>query len=470
MKIPIPNDWDGETWACVQIQWPDSPSWLALLRGLLSMPTRGRWWDERSGSIIGVQAIGWEIWGRNWPFVPCEGPPGPSEGADSEKLSESAIGALFDLLEECEEMAGVLDIKIEGGKLWKRMAPCCEWVEVGPLTGFAEIDEPPFELPGEPVPTYSACGKATAIVDKLYAVGDTIWDQSDNAPWDWYSKVKEQHPDLSGGKYYVSQAILQIGLTHIVGGYEVAFDSSTRQELLCRIAVTLSDDNAGITDDDWDAIKAAINGVWGVATKAIANFWFCVLAAIGKGDLSDIARMGATTTDADCDCPGAGLTDPRDSWPDTDWAYWFDLTKDTLPPEVTIDIGQHTPGHGVWDNAEATGHPSIDVGDYSTTGGTIKLVYIKYGVSPGSDYVGTNKVGVQSAGTVLLNLADSPDTDPSAGGVFTITKLVNHVIGSTEEELQADVENRPDAEHQEATDFPRILAIGFAGDGPDPLA
>lgn len=68
--FPIPNDWAGEEWACVIIEWPDSPRWMGLLRGLITTPVRGRFWDGQTGSISDAQAIGLEIEERN-PVTSC---------------------------------------------------------------------------------------------------------------------------------------------------------------------------------------------------------------------------------------------------------------------------------------------------------------------------------------------------------------------------------------------------------------
>lgn len=64
-KIPI--DWDGMTWKCWVVEWPDSQDWLALLNGFITTPKMGRFWDPDTGSIVGVQSIGVEIWNRNIP-------------------------------------------------------------------------------------------------------------------------------------------------------------------------------------------------------------------------------------------------------------------------------------------------------------------------------------------------------------------------------------------------------------------
>ena len=71
-QMPIPSDWDGESWTCILIDWPNSEYWLSILRGFLTTPLRGRFWDGRSGSIISAQAIGEEIAERNSDIMSCQ--------------------------------------------------------------------------------------------------------------------------------------------------------------------------------------------------------------------------------------------------------------------------------------------------------------------------------------------------------------------------------------------------------------
>lgn len=56
MKMPIPTDWDGVSFCRWAVCWPDSPYWKAILDGLLTQPSQGRFWDEQTGYIKGVQA------------------------------------------------------------------------------------------------------------------------------------------------------------------------------------------------------------------------------------------------------------------------------------------------------------------------------------------------------------------------------------------------------------------------------
>jgi len=79
-KHPIPDDWDGETWKDICILWPDSPLWRGILRGFLSTPRRGRFWDEHTGNVRDTQEIGKTIYEANEAMDPCDGvicPPGP---------------------------------------------------------------------------------------------------------------------------------------------------------------------------------------------------------------------------------------------------------------------------------------------------------------------------------------------------------------------------------------------------------
>lgn len=70
--MPIPDDWNGEDWTCVFIDWPDSEEWLALLRGFVSTPQRGRFWDGRTGSILAALEVGQQIADRNGVIVSCQ--------------------------------------------------------------------------------------------------------------------------------------------------------------------------------------------------------------------------------------------------------------------------------------------------------------------------------------------------------------------------------------------------------------
>lgn len=52
----IPDDWTNE-YCRYSVCWPNSPQWLAVLRGVLTLPATGRFWDEHTGTITEAQAV-----------------------------------------------------------------------------------------------------------------------------------------------------------------------------------------------------------------------------------------------------------------------------------------------------------------------------------------------------------------------------------------------------------------------------
>ena len=131
MKFPIPNDWDGESWCRWAVCWPDSELWRGFLRGLLTLPQRGRTWDERSGSIFGVQAIGREITEANLPLV------GVIMACNDEELATAFQNIAIAL--------GDISVSLTTNARLTASAGCCE--NQG-SAGAGESDPPPMETPG----------------------------------------------------------------------------------------------------------------------------------------------------------------------------------------------------------------------------------------------------------------------------------------------------------------------------------
>ncbi len=55
MQMPIPDDWDGESFCEFSVCWPNTPQWKNILRGLATNPSKGRFWDAETGGIIATQ-------------------------------------------------------------------------------------------------------------------------------------------------------------------------------------------------------------------------------------------------------------------------------------------------------------------------------------------------------------------------------------------------------------------------------
>lgn len=52
--MPIPNDWDGETFCNFVVKWPNSTLWRIILRGVCSGPYLEEFWDASTGNVAQV--------------------------------------------------------------------------------------------------------------------------------------------------------------------------------------------------------------------------------------------------------------------------------------------------------------------------------------------------------------------------------------------------------------------------------
>src|SRR4029450_11981581 len=49
--VVIPSDWDGESYCCFAVQWPESPHWRGVLNGLIDTAGTGFTYNEATGSV-----------------------------------------------------------------------------------------------------------------------------------------------------------------------------------------------------------------------------------------------------------------------------------------------------------------------------------------------------------------------------------------------------------------------------------
>lgn len=187
MKFPIPQDWDGESWCEWAVCWPDSEQWRGLLRGFITLPQRGRTWDERSGNILDVQAIGREITEQNIDLrgvlMACNDQ-GVANALNAQAQAMTAIANAITAMAsssgggsvECGGCGGTnvnvqAHISMPDGSTW-------------PFYGSAPVPPlPPSGFPdGYPdLPTFEAdrCAKATKMADdwitSLNNLGTTNW-------------------------------------------------------------------------------------------------------------------------------------------------------------------------------------------------------------------------------------------------------------------------------------------------------
>lgn len=254
MKLPIPDDWNGQDWTCVEIQWPNSAKWLAVLAGLLSQPMRGWGWDEQTGptlpevSIPTVQAIAWDIWLRNQPFNSCSGvpivtPPEPQNGL------YPAFGGMevYDDM-PCIDISHLL--KIEDGVLYARDS-CCEWIAIGRIAGLNQsIGDDPTNPTGDPNFTYSACGKAAAIVNMVYKIIEASFDVASDPlllPTQLIGKV-EQAVGYNLDNLWLSMLVLNAAASLALSQtYDDIASGVEKQAIICQLKNMFADDASGVT-------------------------------------------------------------------------------------------------------------------------------------------------------------------------------------------------------------------------------
>jgi hypothetical protein len=235
-------------------------------------------------------------------------------------------------------------IKIEDGKLY--WYTCCDWQLIGPV-GLIDTAEPPPDdmwiTPENPNPVYYACGRAKAVVDAIYAVANAAWDQNDNPLfWQWPGQVNAALPGYDLKDKYSIEAVILGGILRAPPysmEEEEVFDIQSRQTILCRLVNQFQDENVDLTEEDLAAIESAFNQNLGFD---VAIFGAAV-NAIGKAQLSTIAKLGAVDDEANCDCPELPPGPPVEY----DWLITWDF-KTGLHGWTDFD-GLWTEGVGIHD-------------------------------------------------------------------------------------------------------------------------
>lgn len=301
MKVPVPQDWDGQ-WQCVQIRWPRSEAWRGVLLGLLYAPSWWHFWDADTGDSLAARDVGLEIFNRNVPLRDCAGEP----IVEAPGVSFGGLGAIFEEYDEmpCLDLSSML--KMENGVLYA-LDNCCNWVAVGSVAlATQDIGDTPLDPSGgETPPTYYACGKAKAVMDTIYAVAQACWNQIDEIPLHWASNVQNAVGiDLENKWIYsaVGAAILLASEPLDLSWQEVG-DEFERQQKLCQLVALFSADaDSNLDDATYQQVKA----IAGSGNLLYRGFYHYVVSALGQGDIQNVAKLGATDALADCDCPDPG--------------------------------------------------------------------------------------------------------------------------------------------------------------------
>jgi len=307
-KILIPSDWDGETWECFQVQWPKSDEWLAVLRGLLTLPMRGRNWDEESGSIRDVQQVGFEIEAQNIPLTTCDGEEVPSDGST---ITEETIRYIYAGDGEGEiDMSWVCGVnpeafKIEDGVLYVRSF-CGEWVEIGSLTSPTDVS--PADVWGDidPPPDYYGCGKVSSLIDYMVALSTALWENYADPPV-LEAAARAAVPPATLSRARIYQWISTLILYDESGLNQSMFENTTAIQVAKCYAAAIAEDTATGTVDEKEAVEEGMaTGFYnliGVLPKAQWKaYWHLIQETIGDQDCLLLLSLGATDDEADCEC------------------------------------------------------------------------------------------------------------------------------------------------------------------------
>jgi len=343
MQVPIPDDWNGLDWSCVQIQWPDSPKWFALLAGLITQPSRGRWYNANTGSIIGAQLIGALIDERNIPFTACSG----------DRPTETIIDTqyLYQLLES-EESDFIMTLcgynpkafRIQDGVFQVRDF-CGDWVTIGAIGSAVTPDLPgPDDLP-DPLPpelnSSTACAMARKLAQFVYNIVARAWVQIGTPELidlpDFVSDMRDYFPgvDLS----YNSLISLYLNIIPLdASGYEnECLDPTFVDYMACYYVDKITARDTGITESEYNACVDATEACFkhAVGDSSLYGFGLQIRAvyedaieSIGPKDAQKITYLAQPVAGEDCQCPDALMaeTDPTTSG----W-YWSEMQ-----PEVSF--------------------------------------------------------------------------------------------------------------------------------------
>lgn len=304
---------------------------------------RGRLWDEKTGSVKGAIGIGLQIHDNNFPFTPCSDcnneQPGGNGGSGDNELSDGQIETIRGIFAmECSIPYGVL--RWQDGKLQYRY--CGTWYDVD---GTVPVVDAPLgedytpELP-DGVTEYSACGKATAVMDMVLGVITSILDEVGNFAWQWWGHIKDDNPGVGMDSKWIITAVYgavnQAAADNAAGeAYDPdALDPSTWQSVKCKLARDFSNamPEALSGNDVRSKLQTYFASEWGLDLLTNAIF-VDALRGINRESFEAAIALGSTYSDGDCDCP---VVDPNDTGY-SGWFQWGDLTQD-LGTNGTLSI------------------------------------------------------------------------------------------------------------------------------------
>lgn len=388
-QLLIPDDWDGENWFGLCVQWPDSEKWRHVLRGLLSHLKRGRAWDGKTGSVLDAIDIGYEIFDRSFPFVPCGDGECP-DCPDCPKEEKTNCGGGLIVIEDDSEMGQVVtDCKVIDGKLRVFFGPCC-WFdyalsdESGSQSeeGGEDVTDPDLDTPWQPDVAGDdvACKKAAAIARAMREVHDEIekaYASVTGLPFA-ANTIKRALPEYSLGLGDLVLAISMYG-TVVLASQSLSLVLDDPDNIEKRLAAHLKavvKPVYGMGKADYLATFAAVMA-FGIAYEldldvegaTVGLYWSYIFSSLGRGTLDEISKSARYLDAAEYDCE-APEDAYQDEWTEPDGGGWYLSAPTPIPYIVTFTQGytakaiiELTPPHdvfgAVWDETMTGGMSGV---------------------------------------------------------------------------------------------------------------
>lgn len=315
VQLPIPDDWQDGEYECVQILWPNSPKWMALLAGFITSPSRGRFWKETTGSIVDVQEIGRELDEINLPFMSCAG---------TEIIIHKEYVRQFAEAEESDFLMTLCGynpkaFKIENGQLWVKDF-CGEWVAIGSITATPGGEVPPIEeIPDPPPDGYdyaTACSKVAKIAVTAYNIlaqgVASIEGAAALDPYDFYQDMQDAVSGIDLSFNSVMNLFFLLPYANAFGVTGELLETGYIDWLKCHWVDVVSDGNQGITPDEYSAMKSVMtealrshrsDGAYSGFGKTMRGIWEHAIEAIGPKDVEKLSYWAQPVPGQDCDCP-----------------------------------------------------------------------------------------------------------------------------------------------------------------------
>jgi hypothetical protein len=405
--------------------------------------------------------------------TPCpDCPPANGDGGPSAAGGGSACYFMEDDM-PCIDISTKL--KVEDGQLYA-LNDCCQWVAIGALynqvPGFTPSGIDALIPQGQ---SASACGRAWGVWSAITRTVDAVWDHKFDIPWQIIRNIEAQVPDVKIDRNCLIDAL---GIAIILDSVFSINDLEDPQKLalfLARLEAQFDATTGPLSDSEYDAIGSAISGSFSLGIEGLyQKVAYCV---IGRNELSAIAQLSAINDSFDCGDPGMELFDVTQGWDDVDWSYWWDFTQADKPAWMAYASG----AGGTWEQYLGLAKPITGGGTWRLIlempflpeAGVIQHLYALLDMPPGfnySDGAGYNEFRTDAwAGVLHLGLPGWYDTDPSAGGLITVSAAaLAKAIGGSDNTLRLDISGE-DAVHDGSHKIV-IKAVGIGGTGTDPFS